>query len=262
MSRTRQNIARGRGPDGSVLVRTHPVTYLSGHRSEAHAHDWDQLTYASDGVMTVHTVAGIWVVPPHRAVWVPAGVQHAEEMSGPVVARSLYFVPGLSKSLPRTCTTVNVPPLLRELILSAVRLAVLDCKIPVQARLIGVILDQLEALPAIPLQLPAPSDPRARSAAALLRDDSSQTWSLARIAREAGASKRTIERLFRAETGMSFRQWRQQQRLIEALRLLAAGHSVTTVALECGYASTSAFIAMFRRQLGTTPHRIWKLESA
>src|SRR5215470_10135995 len=108
MSRKRQNLERLTGPDGSVLVRTYPVTFPNGYCSGSHSHEWDQLTYAASGVMTVHTEKGTWVVPPHRAVWVPAGTQHTEEMSGKVAARSLYFVRGLSRSLPRQCSTVNV----------------------------------------------------------------------------------------------------------------------------------------------------------
>ena len=108
ISQMRQNLLKREGPDGSVLVRTYPVTFPTGYRSKAHSHDWDQLTYAAHGVMTVHTEKGIWVVPPHRAVWVPAGLEHIEEMSGPVAARSRFFVPGLSRSLPRDCSTVNV----------------------------------------------------------------------------------------------------------------------------------------------------------
>ena len=262
MSETRQSLSGRRGPDGTVLVRTYPVTFPTGYRSGPHEHEWDQLTYASHGVMTVHTAKGTWVVPPHRAVWVPAGVQHTEEMSGRVAARSLFFVPGLSESLPRDPSTVNVTPLLRELILQAVRLGVLDTRLPRQARLIGVILDQLESLRTVPLQLPAPRDQRAVRAAALLRGNPGTAQSLDEIARAVGASKRTIERLFRAETGMPFSQWRQRLRMIHALRLLAEGETVTTVALEAGYGSTSAFIAMFKKEVGTTPSRYFESSEA
>jgi len=252
----RQSLEEKRGPDGTVLVRTYPVTFPpSGHKSRKHSHEWDQLTYAARGVITVHTSAGIWVVPPHRAVWVPAGVEHIEEMSGPVAARSLFFVPGLSESLPRECGTVNVPPLLRELILHATTLGVLNSQVPAQARLIGVILDQLEEARSVPLQLPTPRDKRALKTASLLRENPSTSESLSEIARQVGASKRTLERLFRAETGMAFSEWRKRLRLIHALRLLAGGQSVTNVALEAGYESTSAFIAMFKKTIGTTPSR-------
>jgi len=254
----RQSFSNRKGPDGTVLVRTYPVTFPSGYLSGSHSHEWDQLTYAAQGVMTVHTSQGIWVVPPHRAVWVPAGIEHTEEMAGRVAARSLFFVAGLSEALPRSCSIVNVTPLLRELILQATRLGVLDRKQPAQARLIGVILDQLEALRTTALQLPNPVDGRALKTAAFLRKNPGTQDSLADIARQVGASKRTIERLFRAETGLPFSQWRQRLRLIHALQLLASGESVTSVALEAGYCSTSAFIAMFKKEIGVTPSRYFR----
>jgi AraC-like DNA-binding protein len=118
-----------------------------------------------------------------------------------------------------------------------------------------VLLDQLEALPTIPLQLPVPRDPRAVRVAEWLRKNPDAPGLLKQVARRAGASVRTLERLFRAETGMTFGKWRQQLRLLHALRELAAGRPVTVVALEVGYDSPSAFIAMFRSALGTTPTR-------
>lgn len=262
MPNMRQHVQKRIRLDGSVIVRTHPLTMLSEYRSNEHAHEWDQLTYASQGVMTVYTAKRTWVVPPHRALWVPAGTKHTEEMSAGVAVRSLYFVPGLSPSMPRECSALNVTPLLRELILHAIAQAVLDERIPAQAQLAGVILNQLEMLPTVPLQLPALTDPRARKVSALLEKEPDNQSSLAEIARQAGASGRTLERIFKAETGMHFRHWRQRLRLIHALRLLAGGESVTQVALEAGYGSTSAFIAMFNTVFGTTPGRFFRPNSS
>jgi AraC-like DNA-binding protein len=116
-----------------------------------------------------------------------------------------------------------------------------------------VIVDQLQILPAIPLQLSMPVDARAQRVAKMLREDPGDERPLAQIAKCNGASARTIERIFRAETQMSFGQWRQRLRLLHSLKLLALGESVTDVALELGYKSPSAFIAMFKGELGTTP---------
>ena len=258
MSRKRQTLTSPKSLDGSVRVRTYGVTFTQGYVSRAHHHDWDQFTYATQGVMTVKTAQGTWVIPPHRAVWIPAGIEHVESMSGPVAARSLFFLPGMARFLPRECTAVNVSPLLRELILQTIRIGFLDDRVPSQSRLIAIILDQFEALAQQPLQLKTPADPRALRIAGLLEKKPASSDPLRTLARHAGASKRTIERLFFAETGVSFQQWRQRLRVIHALRLLAAGNSVTSVALDVGYSSTSAFIAMFRRELGTTPRQIWK----
>ena len=117
------------------------------------------------------------------------------------------------------------------------------------------ILDQLATLPVEPLQLPMPADPRARRAAEELRADPGGRRALARVSRLAGASQRTLERLFLEETAMTLGRWRRRMRLVEALRLLAAGEPVTRVALDVGYATPSAFIEAFRRELGRTPGR-------
>jgi AraC-like DNA-binding protein len=247
MSRTRQST--------DPVIRTLAATYSPGYVIPPHSHDWHQLLYASEGVMTIHTSIGYWVVPPHRAAWIPAGIEHTVQMSGAVSMRTLYFLPRLSKSLPKDCCTVNVPPLLRELVLDAVSRQMLRRSVPAEARLISVMLDQIQALPAAPLQLPMPRDTRASKVAELLKANPAEPRPLHQIAKQAGASQRTIERLFRSETNMGFGKWRQRLRLLHALRLLAAGEQVTNVALEAGYDSTSAFISMFRRELGTSPSR-------
>jgi AraC-like DNA-binding protein len=255
MSRKRQ--APARAEDG-ILVRTWATTHLSGSVISKRSFDWDQLAYASQGVMSVHTPQGMWVVPPHRAVWIPAGEVYRVEMAGRVAVRTLFFKQGISRSVPARCQAVNVSPLLRELVLETIRHGMLHRDVPAQARLARVILDQLEALPAVPLQLPMPRDPRARRAADLLCRDPGEPRSLALAARTTGASKRTLERLFRSETQMTFGRWRQRLRLIAALRSLAAGEEVTRVALQIGYNSPSAFIAAFRREMGTTPGRYFE----
>jgi AraC-like DNA-binding protein len=253
MSKKRQLVE-----EADLLVRSFAVTVPSGLSLSRRTVDWDQLAHASQGVMSVHTEEGSWVVPPHRAVWIPAGVAHSVEMSGRVSVRTLYFVAGLARAMPPRCQAVNVSPLLRELILRAARLSLLRRGVPAEARLARVILDELQTLPAVPLRLPLPTDPRARRFAERLLASPGEPRPLALAAHDAGASQRTLERLFRRETQMTLGRWRQRLRLIEALRLLAAGHDVTRVALEVGYQSPSAFVSAFRRQLGTTPGRYFR----
>jgi AraC-like DNA-binding protein len=243
-----------------VVIRTYAVRHTGPYTIPTHTHTWSQLICAHQGVITVHTARGSWVVPPERGVWVPAGMTHSIEMSGQVSMRSLYFAPSLERGLarkrfPKTCSVVEVSPLLRELIAhaSGAGAAALDRNIPVQARLIAVILDQISALAEVPLQLSVPRDASAARAAEILRTDPGDPRSLDRLARETGASKRTLERRFRTETGMGLGRWRQQLRLLHALRLLAEGQPVTSVALEVGYQSTSAFISMFKKAMGSTP---------
>ncbi|MBL8735634.1 MAG: helix-turn-helix transcriptional regulator [Planctomycetes bacterium] len=148
-----------------------------------------------------------------------------------------------------------VSALLRELILATLEVGYLHERIPEQARLAGVLLDRVRVTDEVPLQLPWPSDPRARRVAERAQADLADGTPLAGLADGSGASVRTLERLFVRDTRMTFGRWRQQARLLQALRLLAAGESVTSAGLSVGFASTSAFVAMFRRALGKTPGR-------
>jgi AraC-like DNA-binding protein len=243
--------------DRHVQVRTFGVTFQRGYPPHfsipARAPEWHKLIYATRGVLTVETVHGAWVVPPHRAVWIRAGVDFQVKTSGVVALRFLYIRPGAR--LPREeCAVVNVTPLLRELIVRAVMIGALDTRVVEQKRLMGVIFDELRVLSAMPLQLPLPRDPRAARFAAMAVENRP----VEEILRASGASRRTLERVFRAETGMSLGQWLRRQALLHALRRLAAGEGVNTVALELGYNGASAFIAMFRRELGQTPREYFR----
>lgn len=232
--------------------------YAAGHIVDWHFHEWDQLLYASSGVMTVRTEEGTWVVPTHRAVWIPAGVAHTLSMSGTVSMRTLYLKPKMARALPRACCVVNVRPLLSELIREACRFAALKKKKKTERHLLDFIVDQLEIVQMVPLQLQNPLDPRAKRLAEALLGDPGDKRALGELCRGAGASKRTLERLFREEVGMTLGKWRQQARLMQAMRLLAEGKKVTHAALEAGYSNSSAFIAMFGRALGITPRAYFR----
>jgi AraC-like DNA-binding protein len=179
-------------------------------------------------------------------------------MSGWVAMRTLYFPPELIAKLPRRCCVIAVQPLLRELILHAIALGALRARDAAHRRFVDFLLDQLRELPAVALELPMPRDARAQRVAHRLRENPAETASLAELARAAGVSRRTLERLFPEETGLSLGRWRQQVRLLHAMRLLARGEPVTTTALEVGYESPSAFIAAFSAVLGTTPGRYYR----
>jgi AraC-like DNA-binding protein len=261
MSHLRQRAIFDRRERGSAQATTLSYDYPSGYAVPEHFHAEDQLIYAQRGVMTVVTPEGMWVVPPERALWVPARVAHAITMSGRVMMKTVYLAPRLARALPRRCSVLHVTPLLRELVVHACALEKLRRAVPTQRRLLGVLLDQLEASPPVPLDLPRPRDPRALRVAEHLLENPGERRPLALLARGSGASKRTLERLFSSETNMSFGRWRQQLSLLFAIRLLAAGEKVTTVALEAGYATASAFISMFRRALGTTPGEYFEASS-
>lgn len=258
MFKKRQPAIFDRSPDRKSEITTLTHDYPSGHVIPLHFHDRDQLVYATHGVMTVRTAVGTWVVPTLRAVWIPAVIPHTVTASGIVTMRTLYLRSRLAKTLPRACCVVNVSSLLKELILHACKRSALQKSIQWQRHLIDTILDQLEAIQMVPLQLPHLTDPRALRVAELLMADPSNSRPLAQLCKSGGASKRTMERLFQEETGMTFGKWRLQLRLMQAMRLLAEGAKVTHAALDAGYSTPSAFISMFRKTLGTTPALYFK----
>jgi len=255
MSQKGQAAIFDRSRDRISPITTLTYDYPAGYVVPLHFHDRDQIVYASCGVMTIRTGGSTWVVPTHRAVWIPAAIPHTITMSGMVAMRTLYLKPKLARALPRDCCVVNVSPLLRELILHACNFRALKKTVLWQRHLIDMLVDQFETVQMVPLQLPNPTDPRAVRVAQLLAQDPSNGQTLAQLCRTCGASRRTMERLFREETGETFGKWRQQLRLMHAMRLLAEGAKVTHAALEAGYSTPSAFISMFRSVLGVTPAR-------
>jgi AraC-like DNA-binding protein len=246
MSQTRQT-------DG-FSVRSLAVTYRDGEMIERHSHSWAQLIYAACGTMRVSTDDAAWLVPPTRAIWVPARAAHMIHMRGQTAMRTLYVAPGLAAGLPRQCRAIEVSPLLRELVLHIVG-GMLRTDAPEDVRLCGVLLDVLGRSETTPLGLPLPKDARARRLAEILLADPATAAPLADLAREAAASVRTLQRLFSGETGLSMEAWRTRARLQHGLVQLTAGASVTSAALEAGYASPSAFIAAFKAAFGVTPAR-------
>ncbi|MGO9336433.1 MAG: helix-turn-helix domain-containing protein [Terracidiphilus sp.] len=233
-----------------------------GHVIREHSHPEDQLLFASKGVMTLQTRQGVWVVPPMRAVWIPADTPHSVSMSGPVSMRTLYFQPTLCRTLPAKCFVMHVSAFLRELILHACKLSRLNRKTAKDRRVADLLVDQLKEVHSVPLQLPHPVDSRAKRVMQTLFANPGDQRTLEKLCKDCGASKRTIQRLFLDQTKMTFAKWRQQLRLLHGMQLLAGGEKVTAAALDAGYSSTSAFIAMFRKQMGTTPARYLKMESA
>jgi AraC-like DNA-binding protein len=251
MSLTRQN---ARDIDG-YPVRGLAVTYRDGHRLDRHTHPWAQLVYAATGTMRVATPDAAWLAPPTRAIWVPGGVAHEIEMRGTVAMRTLY----LATDDPRltACRAIEVVPLLKELILHVVRIGMLDVDDLGHARIEGLLLDLLAAAETVPFQIPLPTDPRARALADRILAEPGAEVSLAELAGGAGASLRTLQRLFLAETTLSLEAWRGRARMQQAVVSLSNGAPVTEAALDAGYQSPSAFIAAFKKAFGVTPAR-WR----
>jgi AraC-like DNA-binding protein len=205
--------------------------------------------------MRVATPDATWLTPPTRAIWVPGGVPHEIEMRGTVAMRTLYLAPAGDHPALAGCRAIEVAPLLRELILHIVRLGMLEAGDPAHARLEELLVDLLAAAETAPLQLPLPADARAVGFAERLLANPGEARSLAAMACGSGASLRTLQRLFLAQTGLSLDGWRGRARMQQALVRLSAGAPVTEVALDAGYQSVSAFIAAFKRTFGVTPAR-------
>jgi AraC-like DNA-binding protein/mannose-6-phosphate isomerase-like protein (cupin superfamily) len=247
-----------RGPVKDILGLSQPIVAMakefpSGHTIASHQHTRAQLLYSSSGVMTVETESGIWVVPPLRAVWIPAYTHHQIRTSGQLSMRTLYINPKFFPDSPNRCCVIVVSALLRELILHAVATPLIYRAKGPEERLLLVILDQIRSVSITPLELPIPKDTRLKKIYKSLSENPGDNRVLEDWGKMVGATGRTLARHFRSETGMSFGQWRQQIRILEALRRLSLKEPVTTVAIELGYYSTSAFISMFKRALGKTP---------
>lgn len=227
--------------------------YQHGDFEPPHYHDCAQLIHSLSGVVQVNTRQGSWVVPPGRGVWLPARVEHSLRITGRVAARALLVDPLARADLPARCEVVQISPLLRELIICAMDIAV---DYPVggrEERIMELILDELRVLPILPLNLPEPRSEALLSLCRHIQQSLAHPWELEHAAGYMNVSGRTLSRRFQRETGLRFGDWVRRARLLAALNALAAGHSVLEVALDLGYDSPSAFSAMFRRVLGVAP---------
>ncbi len=230
-----------------------PKDVPAGSTIPPHTHRRAQLTWAEDGVVTVTAAEGTWVVPPNRALWIPAGIVHAIRISRAVAMRAVYVEPRLARPVSKTCKVILMTGLLRELVLEAVHAPLDDNRNGRMAHIEALILDEIRTLDAQPLHLPMPHDKRLRVVCEALAQAPGREETLEQWSQTAGACSRTLARLFASETGMRFVDWRQQARLAAALVRLAEGEQVAPVARALGYGSVSAFTAMFRRALGKTP---------
>lgn len=222
--------------------------------TSSHSHARGQLLGALRGLLSVSVDNQQWVVPAIHAVWIPPHRTHALRSHGAYSGWSVYIEAAACAPLPAEPCTVRMSALLREAVRRAAswRSAILDAA---QLRVAGVIVDEIQSLPRERLGLPMPQEARLLRIAHALIHDLADNRRLEQWAEWTAISPRTLSRRFVDETGFSFAEWRQQARLLRALEMLAADVPVTTVALELGYDNVSAFIAMFKRAMGTTPNR-------
>jgi AraC-like DNA-binding protein len=227
--------------------------YPRGTRIDPHRHRSHQILHAAAGVMRITSQDGTWVVPPGRALWMPAGMTHGIVCIGAVAMRTVY-IDGSHAAFPQACAVWRISPLLRELILRMAAGVDMETARHLQA----LIVAEIEAIEAMPLHIPEPTDRRLRRTTAMLLATPGLDLPLEILAREAGMSPRTLIRRFQADTGMTLRQWRRQARLLLGLERLAAGANVSEAAYDVGYSSASAFIHAFRTTFGTTPGQYFR----
>lgn len=220
-----------------------------------HRNDRGQAILVTAGLLTVQTRQGDWVVPGGHCFWVPPGEEHCLRLHGEFTGFYVYVSPGACPDLPMHSGTAATPALLREAIIRTVGWTDGPLAGTPDARIEALVLDELQALPMQREYLPMPAHPALMRIARMVLADPADPRSLESLADEVHLSRRTVTRRFVQEVGLSFSAWRQRVRLLQAIQMLAVGTPVTTIALDLGYDSPSAFTAMFRRQLGTTPSR-------
>ncbi|TCW79689.1 AraC family transcriptional regulator [Burkholderia sp. SRS-46] len=240
-----------------------PKAFPDGFVVAEHRHARAQLVYATAGIAEVVADQSLWLVPPHRALWIPPALAHGMRARGHVELRTAYVHPRAYPSgYPNQPRLINVSPLLHELIIRASLFALEDTPGGRDALVIQLMLAEIEWAPEQPLRLPSGQDRRLARVCDAILADPADGRTLTEWAHEVGASSRTLSRLFTAETGLSFSQWRQQARISAARPLLASGRSVIAVAAELGYESTSSFSTIFRRLAGITPSAYARLSDS
>jgi AraC-like DNA-binding protein/quercetin dioxygenase-like cupin family protein len=228
-------------------------SFPDGFEIAPHSHARDQLIYAVSGLMRVRAAQSAWIVPPDRAVYLQAGMTHAISMRGDVEMRTLYIARDAAHNLPRDATVMAVSRLLRELVLALIDEPLLYDKAGRGGAIVSLIVSEITRAQRLPLVIPMPHDPRLKRVCAQLLADPAALRTLDGWSQIAGASARTLARLFEAELGLSFTAWRQRVRFHNALEAIAQGQPIERIASDNGYRSSSAFAAAFRTVMGHPP---------
>ncbi|WP_213989431.1 helix-turn-helix transcriptional regulator [Sodalis sp. dw_96] len=235
------------------------ISYRYAHlQSEVwHSHKTAQLTYASQGSIKIHTATGIWTLPPYRGLWIPAELPHQIHALGAAVTHNLY--------LPEDTVTKQVGDFCVILVSKMVHSLIEVLTPPGEEKerhqqryplMLPLLLHELNAAASASAGfLPFPRERRLRAVTRILTEDISNDDTLDQLSAGIGATPRTLSRLFRHDTGLTFAQWRQQLKVMESISLMAQGYTIEEIAHRLGYFNGSAFIVMFRKTLGETPQR-------
>jgi AraC-like DNA-binding protein len=222
---------------------------------ELHRHAKGQVLLVQRGALSCEVEGGLWIVPPRSAVWIPGGALHAVKVTGALEGYAAFVDPNVDARLPEACCAVAVTPLLRELLVRSASLPAFYEEGGANSRLVAVLLDELACAQVEDLHLPMPVDARLRRMVDLMMASPADRATIDTWAKRAGMSERTMARLIRHETGMSFGRWRQQLSVMLAVKWLAGGASIQQVSADLGYESVPSFVTMFRKALGASPGR-------
>lgn len=238
------------GPLNYVVVR--PVQYGKGYRRHAHRHRYGQLIYATKGLIVVKTLLGVWMIPSGRGVWIPPMQEHSVDFLSDTEMYNVHLDAEHSLELPKRCCTIQVPAVLKETAQYAATLT--SSETDKFARAITMLIVRIisEAIVA-PLTVPMPADKKLQRIYTALMSDPADNRSIEEWGGVVGLGARTLSRILKRETGMTFRAWRQQIRLLISIDKLCKGEPVTSIAFDVGYSDISTFITSFRRSFGNSP---------
>jgi AraC-like DNA-binding protein len=234
--------------EDGVLVRFWSLDHSPGSEVLWPAADWPKLVYAEAGVLQVEAWGSLHILPPMRALWVPEGTAVAQRTRGRCRVRSLYFHPGQPPA--RAPGPMKVGPLLSELISCACEEGPLLATCSRQAAMATLLRDEIEKASNLVTSLPFPQTPSLLRTARQYAQDPLHGGD---VLKEAGYSRRTLERRFHDETGLSLGAWMQNAKVLAGLRALGEGKTVTEAAIEAGYQSASSFSQSFLRIIGQSP---------
>jgi AraC-like DNA-binding protein len=247
---------RLRSPDEPVIlvaIRRQAEVRLTAR----HSHIRGQLLGTLQGVVTIGTDRGRWLIPPVNAVWLPPHIEHDFVSHGGFRGWSVYVAEAACAALPVTPRVIRLSGLLDEAVARAAGWEEKQLS-QRQNNIARVILDEIAAAPAEDLELPMPRDPRLQRIARAIADGIGARQRMTEWAAWAGIAPRSLSRRFVGETGLTFTAWRQRVMLLRSLEMLAEERPVTMVALDLGYETVSAFIDAFQAHFGTTPGRYFK----
>lgn len=241
----------------------HPV-YIRSEKLESgsayprHRHRWGEFVYSFSGVMEVRLEQRSYLAPPHFGIWLPPDTEHIGSNRFESCFCSLYLARELCQRLPQETCTLAVGPVIKAILADLSARRVDYPRTPEDERLMQVLIDQLGLAPRHDSYLPMSADPVLAQVLTALQQEPGDNRSLAHWAQAVHSTERTLSRRCQSDLGMSFSEWRQRLRLVMALPMLDARLPVQSVALELGYSTSSAFIAMFHRMMGMTPEEFRK----